>query len=70
MLFELYFEHNCDVPPVLFAGKTEGAECTSCWMPFVNAHARMMPPLLVHAWAALCNNNFLLKLKKEHKQEF
>ena len=25
-----------------FAGKTEGAECTSCWTPFVDARAKVM----------------------------
>ena len=37
--FELLFERTFDLPCALFAGKTEGAECTSCWMPFVGACA-------------------------------
>ena len=27
-IFELCFQHNCDVSPELFAGKSEEAECT------------------------------------------
>ena len=37
---ELCFERNCDLTPAIFAGKTEGAEHTGCWMPFINAHVR------------------------------
>ena len=36
--FELCFEHNCDLPLCLLALKTEEAQCTGCWMPFINAH--------------------------------
>ena len=36
--FKLCFERNWDLPPALLAGKTEEAECTGCWTPFVNTH--------------------------------
>ena len=39
--FELRFERNCDLTPVIFfVGKSEGAEhiLAGCWTPFVNAH--------------------------------
>ena len=39
--FELCFEHNCNLTPAIFVGKTVGAELYSCWTPFIGAHARM-----------------------------
>ena len=39
-----------------FAEKTEGAECTTCRMPFVGAHARMMNQPQVHAQHCITSN--------------
>ena len=34
------FEHNCDL--CFFVGKTEGAECTSSWTPFIDTCATLI----------------------------
>ena len=42
--FKLHFEGNCHSVTYhlhFFAGKTDGAECTSCWTLFIGACARM-----------------------------
>ena len=41
----LCFERNCDITPAL---SIVGAECISCWTPFVGARAWMMHQLQVH----------------------
>ena len=38
---------------LLFMGKTEGAECTTCWTSFVSAFAMMMADK-VHEQQSLC----------------
>ena len=48
------------------AGETERAECTSCWTPFVGAHAGMVHQLKVREWHRITNNE--TSLKKEQKQ--
>ena len=50
--FELLFERNFDLPCVcvFFAGKTERTECTSCWIPFIDARVRMTHQPQVHGW--------------------
>ena len=56
--FELRFDHNCNLIPVIFVEKTEGAECTGCWTPFVNTHVWMMhqPQLRARGW--YCTTNY------------
>ena len=54
--FELRFERNCDLTPATFVGKTEGAERTGCWTPFINAHMRKDDASTAITWAVLRNN--------------
>ena len=42
-----------------FAGKTEGAECTSCWSPFFGAHARIR-------WCINRNLTHQLQVRRRH----
>ena len=49
--FELRSEHNCDLTPVIFVGKTEGEQCASYRMPFVGA--RVTHQLQIHGWYSI-----------------
>ena len=61
--FVFCFERNKDLPPALFCREDpEGAECTSCWTPFVGARVRMTHASTASAWVAP-------RKKKEQKQE-
>ena len=53
--FELCFEFNCDLPYAIFGEKTASAQCTNCWMPFVDAYARMTHQSQVHGWNNVAN---------------
>ena len=43
----------------------QSVHCTSCWKPFIGAHARMTHQPQVHGW-----HSVIIFIEKVHKQEF
>ena len=77
--FELHFEHNCSLAPVLFLqGRLSLADLQCaiaaagwCWIPFLGTCAWMMNDAsTANAWVALCTNVYSSNLEKSSINKF